>query len=271
MVVSTYSSYLGLNWTLALVLIVFFGIVIGDWFLQRCRTPGKGSLDECNFSPPEIILVAGFLYFPALLVVLTKLLHSGYTARYGWPAILGLVLGIAYLFRTLWPKSSSIQLVGALLVAFAAQGVLDLEMISKAGAARLDDQRWTKLAELSRSEPDVPVVIASGITYLEAAEYAPPELRRRLVEIVDADAAIRLVGTDSVDKENRVLAQFFPLCVEDLAPFQAAHQRFILFSGGNYDWLTQYLVEKGYDLRLLSKVGESPIYAAESLNKGRAL
>jgi uncharacterized membrane protein len=122
MVTSTYSFYLGLNSTLALVLIAFFGIAAGDSLLRRCRTPGKEAVDERNFSPPEIILVGGFLYFPALLVVLTMLLHGGYTDRYGWPAILGLVLGIAYLFRSLWHKSSSIHLLGALLIAFAFQG-----------------------------------------------------------------------------------------------------------------------------------------------------
>lgn len=268
MITSTYSFYLGISSTLALVLIVFFGKVAGGSLLRMCRTPGKGTVDERSFSAPEIILVSGFLYFPALLVVLAKLLHGGYTDRYGWPAILGLVLGLTYLLRPLWHKPASIHLLGALLIAFVVQGGLDFELLSKPGSAKLDDQRWTRLAELSRSEPGIPIVIGSPVTYLEAAEYAPQELRGRLVQIVDPDTAVRLVGTDS-EKGSRILAQFFPFCVEDLGPFQTAHEKFILFSGGLGEWFTQYLVGKGYHLRLLSKGGDNPIYMADSMNANK--
>ncbi|MGD0061612.1 MAG: hypothetical protein ABSD58_19565 [Verrucomicrobiia bacterium] len=261
-VISTYGSYLGLDSTLALVLIAFFGIVVGDSLLRMCWTPKGGLLDERDFGPPEIILVGGFLYFPALLVVLTKLLHSGYTSRYGLPAILGLVLGSVYLVRTIWLKSSSAYLLVALLIAFAYQGSSDVRGLYKAGSIRVD-KRWTGLVELSRSEPSIPVVVGSPLTYLEAVEYSPPELRDRLVEVVDADVATRVVGTDTADKTNRLLAQFIPLHVEDLAAFQAAHQKFILLSGGRGDWFTQYLIERGYHLRLLGRGVLNSLYIAE--------
>ena len=158
-----------------------------------------------------------------------------------------------YLFRTIWLRSSSAYLLVALLTAFVLQDGHDLLMLYKAGSTRVDE-RWTRLAELSRSDRGIPVVIGSGIAYLEAAEYAPPELRDRLVQVVDPDLATRLVGSDTVDKTNRLLAQFIPLHVEDLAPFQATHQKFILYSGGAYDWFTQYLVDRRYYLRLLGVV-----------------
>jgi len=116
------------------------------------------------------------------------------------------------------------------------------------------------LAELSRSETSIPVVIGSPHAYLEAANYAPPELCDRLVRVVDADIATRLVGSDTAEKIDRLLAQFIPLRVEDLALFQAAHQKFILYSGGSLDWFTRYLVERGYHLRLLSQDGRNSLY-----------
>lgn len=264
MVISTYgSSYLGIDYRLAIVLIAFFGLVVVASFLRMYRTSSQISHAKRQFSPPEVILVGGFLCFPALLVVLTKLLHSGYTPRYGTPGILGLVLGSAYLFRTLCLKSCSIHLLGALLIAFAVQEGYDFALLSKGGAARLDEKRWTALAEISRRENGVPVVIGSGIRYLEAAEYAPLDLRARLVQIVDAEAATRLAGTDSVDKTNHLLAQFIPLRIEELNRFETAFPRFILLSGGDYDWFTSYLVERKYHLRLLSHDGQSQVYIAE--------
>ena len=107
-------------------------------------------------------------------------------------------------------------------------------------------------------------MIGSPLSYLEAVKYSPPELRDRLVCVVDADIAARLVGADTPDKTNSLLAQFIPLHVEDLAAFQAGYQKFILRAdGGAYDWFTHYLVERKYHLRLLSKDADSSLYLAE--------
>jgi hypothetical protein len=250
-VISTYDGYPGLGFKLALVLIVFFGMVVVDSVLRTSRTPRReGSVDERDLVSSEIILICGFLFFPALLVVLTKLLHSGYVARYGWPAILGLALGSVYLVRAVWLKSASTYLLAALLIAFVYQDGAEVWTLSNTSGV---DERWSSLMQLSRSEPSIPVVFGDPIEYLEAAEYSPRELRDRLVEVVDADIARHLVGTDTPDKTNRLLAQFIPLHVEDLASFQAAHGKFILRSGGQFDWFTEYLVQRRYHMMLVSK------------------
>jgi hypothetical protein len=111
---------------------------------------------------------------------------------------------------------------------------------------------FSLLDELSLNEPNIPVVIGDPLFYIEAAKYAPAALRPRLVYVANPDLATRLIGSDTGDKENRILAEFIPLHVEDLAPFEAAHQRFILYSDSFVDWLTPYLVKSGYRLSLLS-------------------
>ena len=172
--VSTYGYYLGLDSQSdfglilsAFVLILLFGLLVGDSLLRMMRQLREGTCER-EFGPPEIILVSSFLIYPALLVVLTKLLDSGYTARYGWPAILGLVLGSVYLVRTIWLKSSSFYLLVALLIAFAVQGGMDFQTLYKKGLTRAD-KRWTTLAELSRSETSIPVVIGSPLRLLRGS------------------------------------------------------------------------------------------------------
>ena len=259
-VVESYGTYLGLDSKLALVLVAFFGIVVGASLLRMCRMAGEASLDGRDLGLSEIVLVGGFLYFPALLVVLTKLGHTGYHPRYGWPAIFGLALGSVYLVRSIWLKSASTYLLVALLIAIAYQ--VSGEVRSLYNSSRVDE-RSTSLAKLDRSEPNLPVVIGSPIAYLEAAEYWPRELRDRLVEVVDTDMATRLVGTDTPDKTNRLLAQFIPLHVEDLAAFQAAHEKFILRSGGSYDWFTEYLIQSRYHMMLFSTDANGSFYIVE--------
>jgi hypothetical protein len=259
--ISTYGAYLGLDVKLALVLIVLFGIVAGGAVPRRPREFPHAA-PENDFSLPELVLLGAFLLYPALLAVLTKLLHSGYIARYGWPAIFGLVLASVYLLRSTWAASA--PLVAALLVAFAYQAHSDISTVRKPGSTTVDE-RWARLEALCREEPGVPVVIGNPIDYLEALQYSPPGLRDRLVEVVDPDQAVRLLGADTPDRANRILAQFVPLRVEDLKPFEAANPRFILRSGGTFDWFTEYLVESNYRLRLLSGGRNIPveIYLAE--------
>lgn len=93
---STYQAYFGLNPQLTLVVIVFCGRVLSGIILRVWLRLRRGWPAD-SLSVPELMLAGGFLFYPALLVVLTKLLGSGYVPRYGWPAILGLMLWLLYL------------------------------------------------------------------------------------------------------------------------------------------------------------------------------
>jgi hypothetical protein len=258
MLAETYQSYVGLDFNLSVALVALLGILIA-WQLRTLR---KCEQREPNHDPglPEIILLGGFLGYPALLVVLAKFLHGGYVDRYGWPAVLGLILGSVYLLRPSWAASA--YLVAALLIAFVGRDVRDFEYLYPADLIMVEE-RWTRLEGLFRDEPRIPAVIGDPFNYLEASLYSPRGLQDRLVYVVGSDTATRLVGSDTPDRTNRLLAQFCPLQVEDLAPFEAGHKRFILYSGGQFDWFTQYLLEKGHHLRLVSKLGNRSVYIVE--------
>jgi hypothetical protein len=261
----TYANYLGLGSGLALVVVVFFVIVAASSLPGMLRGTQQGARER-GFSPAEIVLAGGLLLYPAVLFVLTKALGSGYVFRYGWPAILGLALGSVYLIDAIWFSRFSGQLVAALLIALVVQEIQDFRLLPPAAPAGVDE-RWARLGELSRGEPGLPVVIGSELTYLEAVEYSGPDLRGRLVALCDPALAVRLIGTDTLERENRILAQFVPLRLEGLAPFQVAHQTFILYSGGRSDWLTDYLLENGYRLTVLAKDATSSVYLANA-NQG---
>jgi hypothetical protein len=262
MAVRTYGDYVGIDYRLAFFFVLILFVGLGESLIRTFRAGARQETRDVQFRSAELVLISSFLFYPALLTVLTKLLGSGYTSRYGLPAVLGLVLGSVFLTRTLWLKSSSVYLLAALLIIFAFRSGSDFLMVYKARSIGVDGH-WNRLAELSVSEPGIPVVIASPLAYLQAVEYSPPEMRDRLIQIVDGDTASRLVGTDTPDRTNRILANFVPLHVEGLAEFQAGHQKFILRSGGVFDWLTQYLVERRYHLSLLSKDADVSVYIAE--------
>jgi hypothetical protein len=266
MAAATYPDYLGISFNFALLLLFFFTIVFGE-SLGRSLWSSREGPSERDFSPSELVLICGFLFYPAALVVLTKLLGGGYTPRYGWPAIFGLVLALVYSLRTVWPQWST-YLMGALLIIFSFQEFTDWYLAKSstsylAKSSITAHEHWTKLAELSQAEPGIPVVIGSSQKFLEAAKYAPSGLRERLVEVFDADIADRLVTSDTTDRANRLLRKFVPLPIEDLSLFQAVHPRFLLRSGGFGDWVTPYLLENKYRLTFLSKGVDWSLYVAE--------
>ncbi len=259
--VSTYSFYAGLETNLAVVFVAFFAAVVGMLLLRISGKSGHLSPPR-DFPIPEVVLMGAFLGYPAFLVLFSKIMSSAFTPRYGWPGIIGFVLAFSYLFRNVWFKTASVQLLAAFLFAFAIQTRQDLLPL-RGGNSRPPDETLLQLANVTRSEPDLPVVIASGKMYLEAHYYAPPALRDRIVEVVDSGEALRVLGTDSVDRTNRLLIQFFPLQIVDRARFEPVHQRFYLQTGGGFDWLTTYLVERQYHLRLLTSSARAPLYLVE--------
>jgi hypothetical protein len=258
-VFSTYHVDSGLDTTVILVLVGTMVLAACDPLLKMRLQPHKESLEENRFRIPEIVLVSAFLIYPAILFAMTKLMHSGFTDRYGMPVILGLALGLVYLGQDIWLKPASFYVLLALLAGFVGNQIRSIYR------ARSTDpyEHWTILAESSSREPNLPVVIGNPMEYLPAVEYSTPELRFLLVQVLDEDASNHFRGADTIDRTDRLLAQFVPLHAEDASRFLKPDQRFVLLSNGTIDWITPYLLERKYNLRLLSQDDDDQIYLVE--------
>jgi len=259
-IIPAYTMYSGLDNTLIFGGIALLLIVLGRTLLRNRRN-GVAEQGGENLSTPEIILIAVFLFYPVVLIVLTYILHAGFTNRYAWPGILGLVLAATLTVREIRIKGAWLAGTAALLIAFAYQSKHEYQEFRS--GAKEDKDRWSVLAEVGRGEPDLPIVIASGMNYLEATEYAPRELRGRLIAVADRDTAVRMAGTDSVDNGLLLLGRFIPLRLEKLSQFQADHSRFILQAGGSYDWLTAWLMENKYNLKLAGNRPGASVYLVD--------
>ncbi len=257
--VTTYGDYLWLDFRLAFALVLFLGLVIARALWRGAqRLPDAGG--DLPARVPELVLIGGFLFYPAVLGVLTKLASSGYTSRYSWPVILGLALAPVCLAGEGWIRRyGSLALLG-LLAGFVIQS--GYEVLQKPGDPKAVE-RWARLATLSRQTPGLPIVIGSPILYLQALEYGAPDIRGRLVEVLDEPAAIRLVGSDTVDRTNRLLSNVYPLRSASLADFESGYRRFLLHSGGYLDWFTAYALQNGYRLTLLGNYTDHSLYLVE--------
>jgi hypothetical protein len=253
----TYLALLTVDPRLMLALILVFTLTAGDALVRAALSRNES---RSQFNPAEVVLVCAFLYYPAFLVVLTKISRSGYTSRYGFPGTLGLALALVYLARSVWSRPAAPYVLGALLTVFGLHTVEDALATFNRPASTAMDPRWTSLAEAATAAPDSPVVIASPLAYLEAFKYAPPALQARLVNISDLDTSVRLLGWDTGDRNMRMLAQFIPLHTETPEQFQAGHPRFLLRAGGPGDWYTRYLVEERFNLKLVAGNAQIQVY-----------
>jgi hypothetical protein len=228
------------------------------------RDPGR-TWPESGFPLPDLLLTGGFLIFPAVLAVLAKVAGSGYTSRYGWPAILGLALGSVFLVADIWTKPAGTRILAALFLVFLFQTTENFRSLR--GPRPKPEDRWSKITQLSAENPAIPVAVDAGNAYLQLMYYSAPELRKQVIRVIDRDAAVRWAGTDTGEIIHRLLGQFFPWRIEDSASFLAAHKKFLVLLDGSiftvYSWLPQYLLEKKYHLTLLWEDGPAAIFMAE--------
>jgi hypothetical protein len=84
--------------------------------------------------------------------------------------------------------------------------------------------------------------------YLQLWYYTPPMQRARLSYLVDAPAARRITGTDSLDVGIAALARWTAVGAWEYDRFVAAHPRFSIYGAGS-GWLLQRLSESGADVR----------------------
>lgn len=99
-------------------------------------------------------------------------------------------------------------------------------------------------AELTGIKPDLPIVAASGLTFIEANHYESREFTSRLYYLVDRDSAIRYANATIFEQYPR-LTRWFPIR-SHFAPFKQfteQHRRFLVLGTPSYpeDWLLRKL------------------------------
>jgi hypothetical protein len=219
-------------------------------------------------SPPvvpteEYVLVLMVLWMPAIAVTLPLVSGAGLTERHFLPATLGGALAIGLLVARLGPAIRA-----ALLVLFMSSYLYSSHHeIGFAWKGKLLEQRRAKTADIERMVTAAPgtdglLVVSSALEYLEAAYFAPSQIRSRLHWLADPNAAVRFSGSASPDLALLRLQHWMPLHVEDYAEFAAKHHDFVLVGGKGVfsDWWPRRFLHDGHRLQVLAFVTGRTIY-----------
>lgn len=258
----TYPFYLGLGLNQTVILLGASAVIA---IRALAKTRGTDTqYGAQTFKPHEHVLSWGLLMCPAALVVLTLAFHGGYTARYGWPAIIGITLGFVFSLETGWRRPLRPYAIFITTCMLGLGWVHDVKKIATVDPTPIGDPRLVGLSHLNPEQQRLPIIVADALLYLEADFYSPQALKDRLQTVLDEESEIRLLHQDTFARGFPLLATFAPVRFLKPAAIEASREPFILISGGEADWLTRWLLERRYALTALSVEPRYTIFLAES-------
>jgi Dolichyl-phosphate-mannose-protein mannosyltransferase len=203
---------------------------------------------------PEVVLVLVLLLEPMVALAAIARSHGGFYPRYGLPACWSIaMITVALLWRFLRQSKAAALLVAAALCAVpvwnattAMRVAVDRRHAAEAGSG----------GNYRSVDTALPLVAASGLTYVEMNHREPPPVLRRLYFLRDRAAEIQYAHATIFDGEDVAARTFnFQSKVETLEEFEAEHPRFLVLGTFDYseDWLLRKLEADGDTIRPLGR------------------
>jgi 4-amino-4-deoxy-L-arabinose transferase-like glycosyltransferase len=210
-----------------------------------------------RISAVELALAAGFLSLPALVNLALMRTHGAYFERYALPVAFGYGLAATFFvanranLRKLPPLAASVVLL-LFVIAFNVGPGLKQSVWAHRGAVGALPGKM-----LDQITPQLPLVAASGLTFLEMDHYEDAATVARLYYLTDRRLAIRYAGATIFEGLSTV-KNYFPIRgrVVPYQEFVAAHPVFLVLGTPAYpeDWLLRALVAMNADVRYLGEL-----------------
>jgi hypothetical protein len=201
-----------------------------------------------HFTLPERVLFFGLLLEPLMSVISQSQRHAGFFLRYALPGCVPIaVLATLFLFRSFRHlKRVALITVAATFVGTAVPLVLQLARALSPAETVVADAPATDYRTVS---PELPLVAASGLTFVEMNHREDPNFLHRLYYLTDTPAAVQYAHATMFEGEAKVSRMFH------FQSFEAAHPKFLVLGTYDYpeDWLLRKLQADGDSLRYLGR------------------
>ena len=225
----------------------------------------------------EVWALVGFAAIPAVAVLLSAITTGSFNPRYGSPGIIGIAcLAVWAVDRTSGQAARHGAILTALFAAvfignFTGQLRAELSRV-KVHAAGLSAPQTPSIwmpgypAIAASAAGDLPIVIASGMHFLEIDHFAEDSVVARTYYLTDVDAALKRTGAAWFDSTYPAMKRMLHLRanIEPAGEFLARRQAFLLYSSGYLvEWLPQELMAHGWRIRLLARDGVREVAKVE--------
>ena len=209
----------------------------------------------------EWIVTCGLIAIPFVIIFRLMALHAAFFDRYGTAGSLGIFILFA-IFFCWWSGSRPASAVVATLIALLISSRIP-DAITAAATGQIfrhTEPAVTLITPGALTDPSLPLVDASGLTFLEMNRREPSQLLDHTYYLVGGPAAIQYAHA-SIFEGMALEAKLFHLRgqVEPYSQFLQEHPHFYVFGTYEYpeDWLLRKLQADGANLRRLGDVDTS--------------
>jgi hypothetical protein len=178
--------------------------------------------------------------------------HGAYFDRYAFPVAFGYGLIVAFFLADRTKQSAQ--------AAMLASAVLSLFIVMYNLGPGFKQSVWSRrntiknARTIEQMRPNLPLVAASGLTFLEMDHYSDPKTVSRLYYLTDRSLAVHYASA-TIFEGMPTLKNYFPIRarVEEFRDFVATHQEFLVLGTPDYpeDWLLRALLDRGAKVRYL--------------------
>jgi hypothetical protein len=268
---------------IAFEVVVLLGLAVTVVALRRSRRTTTASTPTTpQLTLHELVAALGLALLPLVAVIIGELVTGAFTGRYAVPAVLGVAIlipaAIAYLFGSrAVPRIATAGIVVAIAFPLMAK---DYHAATQWSASQNEWLRLVRTAtsggdttvaglplaqgseatgSSSESDPVRTVVVAEPGAFTQLGAVAPPRLRKPLVYLADPDMALKVRGTDSIERSLIGLAPLADLDVRPFEPYIAEHDRFTVLAPSApswADWLMAELQASGWSAEVRAREGE---------------
>ena len=206
--------------------------------------------NRLSLRSPDAALLFSLSLAPLLLALVLMQLHAPFWGRY----VLCSVFALYFLFSIYLAAVFRHRSRPAHLAVFAVSLLLLLWRVAIPVFQARVHPRPQNAAALLSVRPRLPIVAASGLTFVEMGQYEDPRLLSRLFYLRDRAAAIRYAHATLFEDLSDYTRQFaLPGTVEPYAEFLHQHHAFLVLASAYYpeDWLLAKLRADGARIALL--------------------
>jgi hypothetical protein len=202
----------------------------------------------------EIALVLGLLSLPIMVNLLLMRSGGAFWPRYCMPTAIGFSLLFVYVLAKL---TNSSRAAAAIIAGCALLGIIIGTFLQVVGAQK---STMVRIVELSRLDSRLPLVDASGLTFLEMNKREDETLLSRVFYLTDRDAAIKYSHATIFEGTGK-LKQYWPIrgTVKPYREFVQQTRHFYVLGTPDYpeDWLIPKLIDDRAELKFIGEVGGS--------------
>lgn len=213
-------------------------------FVYRSQ-PLELAPDRFTACKHEITLVLGLLSLPIVINLALMRSHGAFWPRYCIPTGMGLALLFTYVLAKFTNGSRAAAAVASVFVFVGIPAGLILQIAQPHGRAMVPQ------ITLQQLDPSLPLVDASGLTFLEMNHRESDAVLSRVFYLTDRQAAMRYAHA-TIFEGTGMLRQYWPIRgrVSPYQEFVRNTRHFFVLGTPDYpeDWLIPKLLDDGAEL-----------------------